>query len=72
MEVVHTNPDIRYRYEVLCCTIPIPISGLEVKVTNLEKYYVNGFVFFYTKCDLGELYYPATALIFHLFTTFLA
>ena len=32
MEVVHTCSDVRYWFEVLCCTIPTHINDLEVKV----------------------------------------
>ena len=37
MKVVYTYSDVRYWSEVLCCTIPTHTSGLEVKVTDLEK-----------------------------------
>ena len=36
MEVVHTCPDVRYRSEVLCCTILIHMSDLPVNVTQTE------------------------------------
>ena len=36
MNQVDTLPDVRYWSEVLCCTIMIHISDLEVKVTNFE------------------------------------
>ena len=34
MNLVDTLPGVRYWSEVLCCTITIHISDLEVKVTN--------------------------------------
>ena len=34
MELVDTLPDVRYRSEVLCCTITTHIGDPEVKVTE--------------------------------------
>ena len=36
MDLVYTFPDVRYWYEVLCCTIKTHISDLEVKVTDFD------------------------------------
>ena len=45
------------------------MTDIEVKVTDLEKYYVEIFLskLLVTKPDSGKLYCPATALIFILF-----
>ena len=36
MDLVDTLPDVRYWSDVLCCTIMIHISDLEVKVMDFE------------------------------------
>ena len=38
LDLVDTLPDVRYWSEVLCCTIIIHISDLEIKVTDFEIY----------------------------------
>ena len=39
IELVDTLPDVIYWSKVLCCTIPTPVSDLEVKVTDIEISY---------------------------------
>ena len=36
-------PDVIYWSDVLCCTVPTNMSDLEVKVTDVEKNYINVF-----------------------------
>ena len=43
MEEVHTCPDVSYWFEALCCTIPMHMSDLLVKVNDLEKICVKVF-----------------------------
>ena len=41
MDLVDILPDVIYWSEVLCCIILTHIIDLEVKVTNLKKFYVK-------------------------------
>ena len=36
LDLADTVPDIRYYSIILCCTIPIPLTNLEIKVTHFE------------------------------------
>ena len=36
LDLVDTLPDVRYWYEILCCTITTHISDFEIKVTDFE------------------------------------
>ena len=36
MNLVYTSNDVRFWYEVSCCTILRPLNDPEVKVTDLE------------------------------------